>query len=87
MSEPPERIDVVKTLADAFKWVEHDLAVFESLTGGSIGERLKRRLRGFSISTSFSGTGGPENAMDCILNAVRHFYGDSDLEARNDWAI
>ena len=74
----------VASLADAGRWVEHNLAVMLDQcvdrdsgedAGQSVLQRLAACLGHVTISTAFSGTGGPENALHALECGLQHFSG------------
>ena len=74
----------VESLQDAFRWVEFNLGVLQrecSLDG------IATRLRNTRLSTSFSGTGGAENALDAIVHGLRRFTPGGCSPPTNEFAV
>ena len=70
---------------DAFRWVEHNLAILERYRGRGAGKHIAKRLSNLTVSSSFSGVGGAENALNAITKGVCHFYGEVQAPV-NEWA-
>ena len=82
----PAPVSVVNTLRDAFRWVEHCLAVLsESLGHGTLGE-LGSTAQRTSMSTAFSGIGGAEVAAGCISAGLATFTGET-AHLKNTYAF
>jgi site-specific DNA-cytosine methylase len=83
---PPVELPLVTSLADAFRWVEHNLAVLCRIQGSACLDRIASSLNRTTISTAFSGTGGAENACDAIQKGLLHFMPTDDINLTSLWA-
>ena len=87
---------VVHTLTDLFSWVDHSVSYAAWAIGKSLEatkQELRAQLPGYSMSTSFSGIGAPENALNsisCYLG-INHgpvlFAIEWDQECRRELSI
>ena len=71
----------VKSVDDLRRWMEHNVATALDYLGmGTHGglQELKSVINGTTLSTAFSGTGGPEVAMDGIACCVKFCLRDVD---------
>ncbi len=77
-------LPVVKNIQDMFRWADHSLKFAAWATCESLDvtqSTALSRLQGFSMSTSFSGIGGPEHALESMIaqlggsrSSVTHNY-------------
>ena len=81
----PTAVAFVDSIEDAYKWVQHSLHIAEQIGDGS-GKRISDALARLSVSTSFSGTGGAENALDALSKGCDAYYGRRDADYINAWA-
>ena len=76
----PEQIPDVRSLSDAARWLEHSLAVLlrsveDDQRKLAVLKRMSKCMQRLTLSTAFSGTGGPENALNSIAHGLKHFTG------------
>ena len=72
----PLKLPVVSTYDDQRRWMEHGLAVIFERFGDEAATRLCEASAKYTMSTAFSGTGGPETCDRSLRSAMRHFVGD-----------
>eukprot|EP00959_Pyramimonas_sp_CCMP1952_P024878 522277-Pyramimonas_sp.AAC.1 len=85
----PQETPTVTSLRDAYRWVEHNLAVIFRWKGQRAIDAIQKKLGRCTVSTTFSGTGGAENALDAIACGLNHFYSQGDSKPAtptNVWA-
>ena len=88
MRSEPSRIDDVRSLSDACRWLEHDLAVIRDTCGVDSLKTMASNLDALSLSTCFSGIGCPEATLQHITRGLRHFVGDDSIrESPNYFAF
>jgi hypothetical protein len=80
----PSLVTTVPSLHDAFRWVEHNLAVIAGHSRSSL-RSIAKSLQQTTMSSSFSGIGAPENASHSICKGLAHFLGE-EVAPRNLWA-
>ena len=67
--------DGPRTLQESFQWASQFWSMLEGMGVATLGENMAENLmsclsRGLQVSTEYSGMGGPEEALRCIVEAA-----------------
>eukprot|EP00959_Pyramimonas_sp_CCMP1952_P296321 6198863-Pyramimonas_sp.AAC.1 len=85
---PVQRCNTVKSLEDAFRWTEHNLAVLSNNASAAPAglEGLAKVAHDMAHSSAFSGVGAPEAALGMVLRRLGDAVGTT-LRCENKFAI
>ena len=81
----PEAKPVVTNLADCYRWVEHQCAIYKRLRRHAV-DSAAASMQSRSMSTAFAGIGGAENAQCALYHGLRRFTGADMSAPMNLWA-
>ena len=81
----PEATPVVHNLADCFRWVEHQCAIYKRLRPSAL-DAAAAAMQSRSMSTAFAGIGGAENAQGALYHGLQYLTGATMSAPSNLWA-
>ena len=81
----PEATPVVHNLADCFRWVEHQCAIYKRLRPSAL-DAAAAAMQSRSMSTAFAGIGGAENTQGALYHGLQYLTGATMSAPSNLWA-